>query len=498
MRIPFPSQCRKQTRLLIVCLAAVSLSLIISSQLTAQGDNIETRIERIENGLLPAVVLEGAPEVSFNILERMKLYNVPGLSVAVINNGKVEWARGYGVIEFGGEKAIGARTLFQAASITKPVVATLALRSVEMGLLDLDRPVNDYLKSWKIPENEHTRQSPPTLRHILAHRAGLTVHGFRGYTEGDGIPTVYQILDGLKPANSEPVRVDIVPGTEFRYSGGGYVVLQLLLTELHGRPLRELMRQYVLEPAGMDNSAIAYPLDTELRINAASGHRANGEVVKGKYRVHPEIGAGGLWTTPTDLCRWAIAIQKSYMGQKGALLSQETAREMLTPVDGNGLGPAVRVEPEGTIFFHDGSNAGYFCQLIAYADRGQGIAVMLNSDNSTIIGELVRAAAREYGWSHFQMEVKKPVTLSAEHLARFAGKYVLGQLEFEIKVDEGRLLALIPGRAPQVLYAASETEVFNIEDNIVLKFVFEDDGRFITASVSADGQKLGELQLKGK
>ncbi|MBN1504024.1 MAG: serine hydrolase [Candidatus Eisenbacteria bacterium] len=482
----------------MVCLVVTAISLVGPAGLVAQNDDVETRIRRVENGLLPAVALEGAPAASFNILERIKLYHVPGLSVAVINDGKVQWARGYGVLESGGEKVVDTQTLFQAASVTKPLVATLALKSVEMGLLDLDAPVNDYLRSWKIPENEFTKETPPTLRHILAHRAGLTVHGFRGYTEGQEIPTVYQILDGLKPANNEAVRVDATPGTQFRYSGGGYVVLQVLLTELHGRPLRELMRQYVFEPAGMDNSAIAYPLDTELRLNAASGHSASGQVIKGKYRVHPEIGAGGLWTTPRDLCRWAIAIQKSYAGAEGTLLSQTTAREMLNPVDGSGLGPVVKVAPEGVVFSHDGSNVGYSCQLIAYADRGQGIAVMVNSDHSTIIGELVRAVAQEYGWPHFRTEVRKPAALSEGMLARFAGKYSLGGMEVEIRMDEGRLIALMPGRGPLRLYATSETEVFNVEDNIVVNFAFDDAGRFLKAGVSKDGQQLGELERVGQ
>lgn len=452
------------------------------------------RIERIEHGLLPAAVLEGAPMPTFALADRMRLYNVPGLSIAVINDGMVEWARGYGVLELGGEAAVDTHTLFQAASISKPVVATLALRTVEMGLVDLDTPLNENLESWKIPDNEFTRRTPPTLRHLLAHRAGLTVHGFRGYTEGEPIPTVYQILDGTAPANSAPIRVDILPGTETRYSGGGYVLLQLLLTELHGRPLRELMWRYVLEPAGMVDSAIAYPLDTELRLNAASGHRSNGDLIAGKYRVHPEIGAGGLWTTATDLARWAIAIQRSYAGEEGALLKRETAVEMLTPVGTYGLGPVVTVAREEDILFsHDGSNAGYFCRLVAYAERGQGVVVMLNGDDSTIIGELVRAVAREYGWPHFQVEVKKPIVLAPEQLSRFAGAYEFGPMEVEIRVDEGHLTALMPGGHLQPLYAESATRIFNLEDNIVIDFEFDEDGGFVSAVVTVNGTQQGEL-----
>ncbi len=475
----------------------LALGLVCSAAAAEDSDVLSARIQRIEDGLLPAAVLAGGELPTFTIEERMKLYNVPGLSIAVINDGEVEWASGYGLLELGGNSPVDTHTLFQAASISKPVVATLALRSVEMGLVDLDAPLNDVLKTWRIPENEYTRAQPPTLRQLLGHRAGLTVHGFRGYTEGEPIPTVYQILDGAEPANSDPIVVDIPPETQSRYSGGGYVLLQLLLTELHNQPFREAMRRYVLEPAGMTDSAIAYPLDTERRINAASGHRPNGDLIEGKYRVHPEIGAGGLWATATDLARWAIAIQRSLAGREGALLEEATAKEMLTPRGAWGLGPEVTTGAAGDVIFsHDGSNAGYFCRLVAYAERGQGVAVMLNGDDSTIVGELVRAVAREYGWPDFQVEIKEAVELTPEQLARFTGRYGFGPMEIEIRAADGGLSALMPDGRTQPLYAESATTVFNLEDNVVIDFTFNDTGGFVTAVVSVNGRQQGELMRR--
>lgn len=476
---------------------ALAFCFLLSTQAGfAKGNEaVAERIQRIENGLLPAAVLAGDDIPTFTIQERMKLYNTPGLSLAVINDGRIEWARGYGVLELDGEDPVDTHTLFQAASISKPVVATLALRSVEMGLVDLDAPLNEVLKSWKIPENQYTRETPPTLRQLLAHRAGLTVHGFRGYTEGEPIPSVYQILDGAEPANSDPIVVDIPPGTQSRYSGGGYVLLQLLLAELHERSLRESMRRFVLEPAGMVDSAIAYPLDTELRINAASGHRRNGDLIDGKYRVHPEIGAGGLWTTASDLARWAIAIQRSLAGEEGALLERQTAVDMLTPQGGWGLGPVVAAGSEGDLIFsHDGSNAGYFCRLVAYAQRGQGVVAMLNGDDATIIAEIVRAVAREYGWPDFQVEVKKSVALTAEQLVRFAGRYSFGPMEIEIRIVDGGLVVRMPDGRAQPLHAESATTIFNLEDNIVIDFTFDEAGGFLSAAVTVDGKHHGDLK----
>jgi CubicO group peptidase (beta-lactamase class C family) len=216
------------------------------------ADKVFERIARIEKGLLPAVVIQGQSS-ALTIADRMAHYKVPGVSVVVINDGKIEWAKGYGVTEAGGSTPVTTETMFQAASISKPVAATGALALVEKGLLSLDEEANAKLKSWKVPENDFTKEQKVTLRRLASHSAGLTVHGFRGYAAIEAVPTTVQVLDGQKPANSAPVRVDVLPGSLWRYSGGGITVMQLMMADVTGKPFPALMRELVLDKIGMNS-----------------------------------------------------------------------------------------------------------------------------------------------------------------------------------------------------------------------------------------------------
>jgi CubicO group peptidase (beta-lactamase class C family) len=271
-------------------------------------------VKRIESGLLPAVLIEGEPVQGMNLLERMRFYEVPAVSIAFIDRGKVAWTRAYGYADAGSKRKATADTVFQAASISKSVVAAAALRLVQDGKLNLDQNVNEKLGSWTVPDNNYTREQKVTLRRILSHSAGLTVTGFPGYSAGDAIPAISQILNGETPANTPAVRVDAVPGTIWRYSGGGYTVLQLLLTEITGESFPQLTSNLVLRPTGMSHSTFEQNLPIGLRSQAAMGYR-DGKQVEGGFHIYPEMAAAGLWTTPSDLARFAIEIQKAYAGR---------------------------------------------------------------------------------------------------------------------------------------------------------------------------------------
>lgn len=242
------------------------------------------------------------------IAERLHEYGVPAVSIAVIDGGSVAWARAYGTADMASGRAASTATLFQAASMSKPVASTAALQLVQEGVLALDAPVNKTLRSWRIPENAFTTGHAVTLRHLLSHTSGLTVSGFPGYTAGEPIPTVTQILDGAPPANTPPVRVNTTPGSQLKYSGGGMTVMQLLLTDVTGKDFPALMRERVLGPIGMHSSTWEQPLSDDRGRDAAAGHETNGAPVAGKYHVYPELAAAGLWTTPTDLAHWVLAI----------------------------------------------------------------------------------------------------------------------------------------------------------------------------------------------
>ncbi|CAA9368964.1 MAG: Beta-lactamase class C and other penicillin binding proteins [uncultured Gemmatimonadetes bacterium] len=360
---------------------------------------VELRIRMVESGLVVPDATAPAASGS-SIEERMLHYRVPGVSVAVIEGGRIEWARAYGVREAGGTVPVDTATLFQSASISKPVTTVAALRLVERGRLALDEDVNLRLASWHIPPSPFMADEKVTLRRILTHSAGLSVSGFAGYTPGEPVPTPVQVLDGAFPAHSEPVRVTTVPGSEQRYSGGGFTVAQLLVADAAGRAFETALHDLVLAPAGMMRSTFAQPLPPALRANAASGHDPNGAPLPGRWRIHPELAAAGLWSTPSDLARLAISIQRSAAGRKGGILSRGMAAEMLTPQMGpSGLGFVVLGDGEARIFRHAGSNAGFRARMLAFVEGGRGAVVMTNGDGGTqLVEEILASIARTYRW----------------------------------------------------------------------------------------------------
>jgi CubicO group peptidase (beta-lactamase class C family) len=396
------------------------IPMVFSGQVAKQS-----RIERIERGLRPAVLIKGDP--TWLLQERMKHYKVPGVSIAVINGFKIEWARGYGVKDVETNEPVTEATRFQAASISKPVAAMVALKKVEEGKLALDENVNTRLASWKLPENELTAKKKVTLANLLSHTAGLTVHGFPGYEVGAKLPTVPQILDGAEPANTAAVRVDLEPGTRFRYSGGGTTVAQLLLMDVEKKPFPQIAQETVLGPLQMTNSTYSQPLPDDARKTAASGHRGDGSLVGGKIHVYPEMAPAGLWTTPTDLAKFAIEVALSHAGRSNKILSKEMIEKMLTPyIDGaGGLGFFFQKMGNAIYFGQGGANEGFRCQLTMHKEKGYGAVVMVNSDNGRIIEEIVRAVAREYAWEDYVPQPYETTAVSADKLEPLVGRYLV-------------------------------------------------------------------------
>ncbi len=449
----------------------------------------EARIVAIEGGLLPLFTIRGEAVRTTPLAERMDELGVPGVSVAVIEGGEVVWARGWGLADIASERPVTSATLFQAASISKPVAAMAALQMVQNGTIDLDGNVNDYLTSWQVPDNGFTADKKVTLRGLLTHTAGTTVWGFPGYGPDDEVPSTVGVLEG--EGNTDPVRVFKEPGESWRYSGGGYTVMQLMLEDLSGRPLPELMREAVLEPAGMTRSAYAQPLPAERRSEAAIGYRADGSFVDGGYHTYPEMAAAGLWTTPTDLARFALAIQRSYAGEDESLLSQETARAMLTPsMNGHGLGP--RIAADGLYFGHGGSNEGFRCQFTAFIEGGRGIAVMTNSDaGGQLANEIIFTVAAEYGWPSLAPDEKVVVTLDAEDYERVVGTYALPGVPggVQVRYTEGRLLLVMPGSPELELLPESATDFFMRGDGAPVSFELEGDG-VVIVGMGRRGRKV--------
>src|ERR1700761_289945 len=399
--------------------------------------NAHTRY--VEANLQPAVIKPG--EKPFSLAERMRQYDVPGLSVAVIHNDKLAWARGWGVRDTASCAPVTPETTFQAASISKVATAVLALRLVEQGKIGLDRNINDALHSWRLPEDPQLAPNGVALRQLLSHTAGLGVHGFAGYLPDAPLPTPVQILDGVPPSNSGAVRSVLPAGNKFEYSGGGYVLMQVALSDVSGMPFAELAQREVLRPLGMTRSAYAQPPSPAIRANMAFGH-SNGSPIPGNYHVYPELGPAGLWTTGGDLARLLMDIQASAAGNKGHRLSPAMAREMLTPVKDNwGLGLALYTNGAAR-FGHDGVNEGFESFMIAYVDKGDGIVALTNGGQGRrLMDEVVRAIATDYGWPDIAAPAAEEKKLSLAELAKAAGRFEGGGLNVVIEAHPDGLYA---------------------------------------------------------
>jgi CubicO group peptidase (beta-lactamase class C family)/predicted transcriptional regulator YdeE len=382
----------------ILVVAAGLASYMLAKNTKASSS---ARLQRVESVVVELPVSSGEAPVRLSLADLMKTYDVPGLSIAVIENFKIVDVRGYGVIGPGSTASVTPKTLFQAGSISKPVAATGALWMVEHGQLSLDEDVNKKLTTWKVPENEFTATEKVTLRRLMSHTAGLTVHGFPGYDVDAPVPTLVQIFNGEKPANTEPIRVDTVPGTKWRYSGGGVTIEQQMMIDVSGKPFPAFMRETVLDKIGMTDSSYEQPLPSARAAMTAGGAYSDGKAVHGKWHVYPEMAAAGLWTTPTDLAKFAIEIALSKQGKSNRVLSQKMTQEMLTPVMNDvGLGFFLDKDNPGQ-FGHNGADEGFQALLTMNSETGNGVAMMADSDNGiSVMDAVLRRVAKEYAWNY--------------------------------------------------------------------------------------------------
>jgi CubicO group peptidase (beta-lactamase class C family) len=461
----------------------------------AEDEGSAARIARIENGLLPAVVIKDQSARAMKLSERMQFYKVPGVSVAFFDRGRIIWTRAYGLADTATKKPVTSETLFQAASISKPMSALAALHLVQEGKLSLDENVNDKLRKWKVPDNQFTAQQKVTVRRILSHSAGINVQGLAGYTSDERIPTVMQILNGEKPANTDPVRVDVVPGTIWRYSGGAYVILQTLMSDVTGKAFPEIVNELVLRPAGMRHSTYEQPLPKNLWPSAAMPYGDDGEPVKGGWHIYPEMAPAGLWTTPSDVAHMAIEVQNEYVGKSNKILSQQMVREMLThQKDDWGLGFALESPGHKARFAHGGQNAGYRCDLEAYAEMGPGLAVMTNSDGGEfLIQELLRGVAKEYSWPDFRPIERTVAKIDPAILGAYAGTYESPNAgKITVSVRNGALYVEAHPLGPEAeeLYPESSTDFFILSNDVTDSFQKDEKGKVSKVIVTAFGHSF--------
>ncbi|MBW4686237.1 MAG: serine hydrolase [Komarekiella atlantica HA4396-MV6] len=459
--------------------------------------SVEQRIEHVINNLLPATALEGKFGLPKTLHEQLAHYHTPGISIAVINNFEIEWARGFGVCEAGTTREVTLDTLFQAASISKPVFALAVMRLVQEGHLNLNQDVNNYLTSWCVPAIGDW-QPRITLRQLLSHTAGLTVHGFPGYLNSELLPTTVQVLNGEPPANTEKVEVNIIPGLHYRYSGGGITVAQQILVDLLGKPFPEIMHELVLDPLGMTNSTYQQPLPNDWLAKVATAHSFSGVSLEGKHHIYPEMAAAGLWTTASDLAKVGVELMRVLRGFPPVVWSKQTVEEMLHPQQpeqtqganesfvglGNGLFVGLGFFAGGGVgdgfyFFHSGRNEGFVALMRVYAHIGKGAVIMLNSHEIELMQEVMRSLALEYDWPDVFPPEKTVTTLPQADL--YSGLYLTKSgLQFKVMNQHGSLFLQCGQQPPLQFFPTSESEFFAEAVNTSISFEKDDTGN-ITA-----------------
>ncbi len=453
-----------------------SLLLLFLSCNDKPKEAIENKNEQlVEANLVPAVYFED--DIRWTIEERMKHYGVPGVSIAVIKDYKIVWSKAYGVMNKESKEPVTLSTLFQAGSISKPVASYGALSLADKDEIELEENVNSYLTSWKIPDNEFTENKKVGLKHLVSHTGGLTVHGFLGYSPDLEVPSLVEVLGGLPPANSPAIFVDKEPEKSFRYSGGGYTVMQQMMIDLKGKPYPELMDELVLSPLGMSNSTYEQPLKNEMLSRAATGYLPDGSMTKGERHTYPEMAAAGLWTTSEDLALFAIDVQNTYKGTSEKVLSKEMAHLMLTPFveDFVGLGLFLNKKGEEIYIGHGGWDEGFSSELIAHKTKGYGVVVLTNSNHPDFISELIRSVALTYDWESY-VSVYAQQTIDLDKASLISGRYKVHKDDLiEIYGGNDKLYIKQLGQDAVELMQISDTTYISREKNEAIQFSKDGD-----------------------
>ncbi len=469
----------------------VAFQFLAARAQTKYSPEVLAQIKKVENSLAGQIQIAGQPP--YNLADRMAHYKVKGLSVAVVHNYEIVWAKGYGWADEAEKRPVTPETLFEPGSISKTFNALGILKLVQDNKLKLDVDINSYLKSWKFPYDSLAQGKKITLADLLSHTAGLSVHGFRGYNRFGKIPTLPQILDGKGPTNSAPVRSEFAPGLRYQYSGGGTTISQLILQSKTKQPYDEWMRTNILLPLGMENSHYAQPPSAAQMPMVATGYREDGSEVDGKFHVYPEQAAAGLWTTPTDICKYIIETQLAYDGKSAKLLNQQMTQLRLTPYHNDDAALGVFIENrDGVKYFqHGAGNEGFRGFYYGSLEGGNGVAVFVNSDNGDIMVELMNSVASVYNWKGFYTPlVKAEVEVSDAYLQRCRGVYLIeDQFVNIVKKTDGYYLSQ---DGASKMHFSSPDDFFNLESPTEKHLLHDASGNVTGFTRKAKGRLLAE------
>ncbi len=483
---------RKLSLLLVIwltgCLTAVA-------QQAPYSNEVVTKIQQVEQHLAERIRTQD--DTNWTLQDRMKHHNVYGLSMAVVRNYQIEWAKSYGWADTARHRPVTTETRFQAGSISKSLNSVGLLTLVQDKKIDLFADINQYLTTWKFPYDSVAKGKKINTANLLSHTAGLTIHGFPGYPVGKELPSLTQILDGQRPANTQAVRSMVEPGLQYKYSGGGTTISQLMLMDLTQQPYDQFMDERVLKPMGMVNSSYTQPpVESDL---LATGYYPNGRAVGGKYHIYPEQAAAGLWTTPTDLCRYIIETQQAYAGKSGKVLSPAMTRLRLTPYVDSSAALGVFIEKKGAdlYFSHGGADNGFLSIYYGSLTGGNGVVVMVNSLNGGILNEIVNSVAQVYHWQDFYKPIiKKTVSLPEAILDTYVGEYQ-GETGKNVVTRQGnQLFYQWTGGNIMKIFPETATTFYFKEVDVQLNFIRDASGKVVGRTTTNGGQTSEAKKIK--
>jgi CubicO group peptidase (beta-lactamase class C family) len=493
-------------------LTALTLSFCLISLLgcaepetiTASPSPVEETQEAnlLKTGLAGRIRIEGQAVDFQSLKQRQAHYKVPGVSVAFMRNGQLAWTMQSGVKDVTTELAVDEDTVFQAGSISKPAFAAVLMKYRQDNPIDLDTDVNNLLTSWALPEHEWTGQEAVSLRRLLSHTAGTTVHGFPGYASGEPVPTLQQVLEGTAPANTTAVVFDIKPGARMRYSGGGTTLAQLALQDVANEPLPTMSQRLLFKPLGMTRSGFDQPLTTNLSNNMATPYDGDGSPIKGGAHTYATLAAAGMWSTPSDMLKFASSLRSAYLGQKTDWISQATAQEMLTNNTPSieppnvGIGFFINMDDNGNIlgFGHGGADAGFMSQLYIELDTGNGYAIMTNGNNGRqLITELEIRLKEALDVGYSEPEIKPLMPISQEQLSKYIGTYAVTKpVTVDVvleKTADGFVLNALPYVENEEYFHEGEG-LFFAKNGSSIRFEMDNDNELVKALVM-DGNIRG-------
>jgi CubicO group peptidase (beta-lactamase class C family) len=474
-----------------------SITHNLNADCIIQKESVERKVQ-LESEIRGQVKFLGESENLSSITNKMSEYNIPALSLAVISQGKIEWADIYQNANFSEEQKLDCASIFQTASLSKTVTFLAAVRMHAAGEIDLDENIENYLKDFELPQGKQTAENPVTFRNIFSHTSGISAGGYQGYAKNLAIPSDLAILRGNEGVNTPAIEVISSPNEMLTYSGGAYTLAELALQDIYGDEFSNIMKKWILEPAGMQNSEFTQPLPDSTSNQVAKGYTKSGKVLDGGWNNYPEQAAAGLWSNSIDMAKFLIEIYNAYQG-KSSIFSQSDIKTILSHErDGHIYGFIVNRTEDDIALTHYGGNEGYRTGMTISLTSGNGLVYLINSDNGNALGdELLLSASQIYSWQHFKQTNAQRNEVSAEVLKGLSGEYKWNnQIDLSIQFDDsdGLITLYFPNGDEYELTSIRGDELDFIHPNTGVKvsFIKNDNLR----SFRLYGQTAVKLKIK--